>query len=666
MKLSELRGVGPALTKKLSALGIEQVQDLLFHLPLRYEDRTRIQPLSEAVEGEALQACVQVRAAQIRYGRRRSLVVYLEDESDAISMRLFHFGGRQQAALRNGTWLRIYGVVRRSGAQLEMVHPEYRIGPKSEVSQPAEQRLSAVYPSCAGLSQNKLRELIQQALRRLDDLAPDYVSGMFDMPLRQALELVHQPPPQAGAEIDRARSRLIGEELLAHRLAMLSLRQRKRRDAAAPISNDELATRLLEVLPFQPTAAQNRVVREIRADMAKPHPMLRLLQGDVGAGKTCVAALAAAAVLGQGLRVLLMAPTEILARQHAKTLEAWFGALDIPVVCHLGGQGERELPATGPVLIIGTHALFHGEPNYGAVGLVIVDEQHRFGVDQRLGLKNLAAQGDCHPHQLVMTATPIPRTLAQTFFADLDFSAIDELPPGRKPVVTVAMPQSRRGEVIARLRHACAQGRQAYWVSPVIEASDWAEAAEDIHAELTEALPKQKVGLVHGRLKTKDKQSVMQAFADAEIDVLVATTVIEVGVDVPNASVMVIDNAERLGLAQLHQLRGRVGRGAVASHCLLLYRPPLSENGRARLEVLRTEHNGFRLAERDLELRGAGEILGTRQSGLSEFRIADPQRDAALLPEVQNLASKVMAEKPQIVGALIMRWLPAGQRYADA
>lgn len=668
MQLTELAGIGPALADKFRALGIEQVADLLFHLPLRYEDRTRVQPFAAACEGEPLLACGQVVDSQIRYGRRRSLVVTLQDDSGLLSVRLFHFSSRQMGAFKPAAWVRVFGEVRRAGYQLEMVHPEYRVVPADQAGQAEHDTLTPVYPAVAGLSQNRIRSAVEQALRLADTLVPDLLQARFELGLHAALRLIHAPPPDQQAQVEQARSRLIREELLAHRLAMLNLRARKLQQKAAPLGDRDLLERLRQSLPFALTGAQARVLDEILRDMAQPSPMLRLLQGDVGAGKTAVAALAAAAALGVGLRAVLMAPTEILARQHAKTLSAWFEPLGAPVILRIGGQagGGEPLPATGAALIVGTHALFHGEPEFGAVGLIIVDEQHRFGVDQRLGLKKLATRDDCHPHQLVMTATPIPRTLAQTFFADLDFSSIDELPPGREPVVTVALPQSRRGEVIERLRKACAQGRQAYWVSPVIEASEWAEAAEDIHAELTAALPGLNVALVHGRLKAKDKQAVMHAFAAGQVQILVATTVIEVGVDVPNASVMVIDNAERMGLAQLHQLRGRVGRGGVASHCVLMYRPPLTDTARARLDALRHEHNGFRLAERDLELRGAGEILGTRQSGLSEFRIADPQRDAAWLGEVRELAQQVFEQQPEVVGPLLVRWLPAGQKYADA
>ncbi len=668
MQLTELAGIGPALADKFRALGVEQVEDLLFHLPARYEDRTRIEDIGSAREGEPMLACGQVVDTQIRYGRRRSLLVTLQDQTGQLCMRLFHFSSRQLSGFRPGAWVRVYGEVRRSGYQLEMVHPEYRIVAEAEARQADHQTLTPVYPAASGLTQNRIRDVVQQALKQAETLVPDLLSERFELGLHAALRLIHAPPPELQGQVEQARTRLIREELLAHRLAMLNLRARKLKQKAAPVAAGKLLGQLRQALPFELTAAQARVLDEILADMARPSPMLRLLQGDVGAGKTAVAALAASAALGQGLRTILMAPTEILARQHAKTLGAWFAPLGVPVVLRLGGKSgaSEALPQTGPALIVGTHALFHGEPEFGAVGLIVVDEQHRFGVDQRLGLKALATRDDCHPHQLVMTATPIPRTLAQTFFADLDFSSIDELPPGREPVVTVAMAQSRRGEVIERLRAACARGRQAYWVSPVIEASDWAEAAEDIHAELTDALPGMRIALVHGRLKAKDKQAVMNAFAAGEVQILVATTVIEVGVDVPNASVMVIDNAERLGLAQLHQLRGRVGRGGVASHCVLMYRPPLTDTARARLDALRHEHNGFRLAERDLELRGAGEILGTRQSGLSEFRIADPQRDAAWLGQVRELATQVFREQPEVVGPLLMRWLPAGQKYADA
>ncbi len=664
--LTALPGIGPALAAKFASLGVQQAADLLFHLPLRYEDRTRITPLGEAGEGEMLQICGQVREAVVRFGRRRSLVVEIEDDSGRLGIRLFHFSRRQQQGFRPGAWLRAYGEVRRVGHALEMIHPEYRLLPQAQAREPAESQLTPVYPTTAGLSQARIRAAVTSLLDRLDALVPDGLGDLLPGDLHQALRLIHAPPPQQREQVARARERLIMEELLAHRLAMLKLRARNREQRAVALTPGALMQRLEQGLPFELTGAQRRVVQEIAADLARAHPMLRLLQGDVGAGKTVVAALAAAIAMQAGLRVVFMAPTEILARQHHRNLQAWLEPLEIPVPLWLGGRGERSLPATGPALIVGTHALFHGEQDFGAVGLVIVDEQHRFGVDQRLGLRELAAGGGCYPHQLVMTATPIPRTLAQTFFADLDFSAIDELPPGRKPVSTVALPQSRRGEVIERLRLACGQGRQAYWVSPVIESSDWAEAAQDIHAELQQALPELRVGLIHGRLKTRDKQDVMADFAEGRLHILVATTVIEVGVDVANASVMVIDNAERMGLAQLHQLRGRVGRGSTASHCLLMYRPPLTDTARARLDALRHEHDGFRLAERDLELRGAGEILGTRQSGSAEFRIADPQRDARWLPEIRRLAERVARERPQLVEPLLARWLSDAQKYADA
>ncbi len=664
--LTALPGIGPALAGKFASLGVHAPADLLFHLPLRYEDRTRITPLGEAAEGQMLQVCGQVREAVVRFGRRRSLVILIEDDSGSLGIRLFHFSRRQQQGFRAGQWLRAYGEVRRVGHQLEMIHPEYRLLPQEQAHQPAEAQLTPVYPTTAGLSQLRIRQAVATLLSRLDELVPDGLGDLLPGDLHQALRLIHAPPPRQREQVAQARQRLIMEELLAHRLAMLKLRARNREQRAVAVQAGPMKQALEKALPFQLTAAQQRVVREIAADLARPHPMLRLLQGDVGAGKTVVAALVAAIVMQAGLRVVFMAPTEILARQHHRNLESWLSPLGVPVPLWLGGGGERELPATGPALIVGTHALFHGERDFGAVGLVIVDEQHRFGVDQRLGLRDLAAGGGCYPHQLVMTATPIPRTLAQTFFADLDFSAIDELPPGRKPVSTVALPQARRGEVIERLRRACADGRQAYWVSPVIESSDWAEAAEDIHAELQQALPELRVGIIHGRLKTRDKQSVMADFAAGGLHILVATTVIEVGVDVANASVMVIDNAERMGLAQLHQLRGRVGRGSTASHCVLMYRPPLTDTARARLDALRHEHDGFRLAERDLELRGAGEILGTRQSGMAEFRIADPQRDAQLLPEIRRLAEQVARERPGLIEPLLARWLSDAQKYADA
>ena len=668
MALTDLPGVGPALAARLESLGIEQPVGLLLHLPMRYEDRTRMVSLVDLHDREPALSCGQVMDVQIRYGRRRSLLVRVADGDGEITLRLFHFSQRQLSGFRPGQWLRLYGEPRWVGTQLEIVHPEYRALPEAEARQPAETALTPVYPSTAGLSQQRLRSLIATQLARVDKLLPDVFATELRPSLHEALRTMHAPP--AGASLEQARQRLVLEELLAHRLAMLNLRAQTDRYQAPPLRGGRWRERFVAALPFTLTAAQQRVLAEIEADMAASRPMLRLVQGDVGSGKTAVAAAAAASAVEAGLRVALMAPTEILARQHYANFQRWFSALEIPVMLLVGGLSapERQLldGTDGPAVLIGTHALFHHQGGIGEVGLVIVDEQHRFGVNQRLALRDLASASGRHPHQLVMTATPIPRTLAQTFYADLDLSVIDELPPGRQPVSTVALPQSRREEVIERLRVVCQQGRQAYWVSPVIEASEWAQAAEEIHAELTAALPGLRIELVHGRLKARDKQAVMSAFAAGEVQVLVATTVIEVGVDVPNASVMVIDNAERLGLAQLHQLRGRVGRGSTDSYCLLMYRPPLSESARARLEALRAEHDGFRLAEKDLELRGAGEILGTRQSGLAEFRIADPQRDAHCLPEVQALAERVMQERPEMVGPLIARWLPAAPRYLEA
>lgn len=664
-KLTDLPGVGPALAAKFETLGVRAPLDLLFHLPLRYEDRTRVLSLRQLTDGMTAQTYGQVIDAGVRFGRRRSLVVRLVDEGAELGLRLFHFSQAQVRQFRAGAWVRLYGEARWRGGQMEMVHPEYRIVSLEEARQPLETHLTPIYPATQGLSQVRIRGAIEHLLPQIEQLAPDLVGAWLGSDLAATLRVIHAPRPEAAQDMQAARSRLVREELLAHRLAMLSLRQRAQAQPAVAIHPGQWPLRLRKTLPFALTGAQQRVVAEIGKDMARSQAMLRLLQGDVGAGKTVVVAMLASAVLERGLRVLVMAPTEILARQHHASFSSWFEDFGVPVPLLLGAE-KSELPEAGPALIIGTHALFQSETRLGAVGLIVVDEQHRFGVDQRLALRNLAASGGCYPHQLIMTATPIPRTLAQTYFADLDVSVIDELPPGRKPVGTVALSQSRRLEVIERLRVACAAGRQAYWVSPVIEASDWAQAAEDIHAELSEALPDYRIGLVHGRLKARDKQAVMSAFAAGEVQVLVATTVIEVGVDVPNASVMVIENAERLGLAQLHQLRGRVGRGSGQSHCVLIYRPPLSDSGRARLEALRREHDGFALAERDLELRGAGEILGTRQSGLADFRIADPQRDAGLLPDIRVMADQILAEHPELVEPLLARWMPAAQQYADA
>ena len=675
-----LRGVGPALAGRLARLGVHAPEDLLFVLPLRYEDRTRVMAIGALQPGTRAVIEGEVLLADVTFRRRRQLLVRLGDGSGSITLRFFHFSNAQRNGLARGTRLRCHGEVRRGPLGLEIVHPEYRgIG---EAGEPLPQTLTPIYPGTEGLTQGRLRSLVRQALaandgRTLVDYLPRELCAELRLPeLRAALEFLHEPP--VGTELATleagthpAQRRLALEELLAHQLSLMALRRAtKAANAYALGGGMALQQRLLRALPFRFTAAQARVLAEINADLELAQPMARLVQGDVGCGKTAVAAAAAALALGDGRQVAFMAPTELLAQQHASTLARWFEPLGVPVALVTGSQGARARRhalagiASGQVpLVVGTHALFQESMEFRSLALAIIDEQHRFGVQQRLLLREKGRE--CVPHQLIMTATPIPRTLAMTAYADLDVSVIDELPPGRTPVRTVVVPEERRADVVARIEDTCRGGGQAYWVCALIEESEElrCQAAEESAALLTAALPDVRVGLVHGRLAPARKEAVMRAFKAGEIQLLVATTVIEVGVDVPNASVMVIENAERLGLAQLHQLRGRIGRGARASSCVLLYRAPLSELARARLAVLRESNDGFEIARRDLELRGPGELLGTRQTGLAQLRVADLVRDADLLPQVRTLAARLEREQPSASQGLIARWVGEGEQY---
>lgn len=694
ISINQLHGVGAHLAGKLEKLGIRTVQDMLFHLPLRYIDRTRItpigalQPLSEVVlEGE-------VRAADIAYGKRRSLMCRVQDNTGAVTLRFFHFSKAQQQNLRPGARIRCYGEIRRGSSGLEMYHPEYRL--LDHANPPAlEKKLTPIYPATEGLTQQRLRALANQALARLTQhnlnelIPPELTEALWQnrnaLSLADALRYLHQPP--AHAPLDQlskgehpAQQRLAFEELLSHHLSLLRLRQRIQQHEAPPlVASRELLKSFLSQLPFQLTTAQQRVSDEIHRDLAEPKPMLRLLQGDVGSGKTVVAAIAALTAVGSNKQVAVMAPTEILAEQHRHNFDSWLTPLGIRIAWLTGKlkgkarQARIEAIADGSAqVVIGTHALFQEDVTFKDLGLSIIDEQHRFGVHQRLALREKGAFDNDRgkrqsPHQLIMTATPIPRTLAMSAYADLDCSIIDELPPGRTPVNTVMIANQRRNDVIQRVQNACNQGRQAYWVCTLIEESEAleAQAAEATADELRLMLPQLSIGLIHGRLKPREKERVMTAFKNGDTHVLVATTVIEVGVDVPNASLMIIENPERLGLAQLHQLRGRVGRGSTASHCVLLYSSPLSRQGIARLKVMRETCDGFKIAEQDLRLRGPGEVLGTRQTGEMGLRIADLQRDAHLLPRVRNGAQKLLNDYPQLIPQLIRRWLPGGERYGQ-
>ncbi|UXI67888.1 ATP-dependent DNA helicase RecG [Tahibacter amnicola] len=684
--VSALPGVGPSLRASLAKLGLSTLQDLWFHLPLRYEDRTRVVSIADLRPGDAAQVEGVVDAVERSFRGRPQLRVALSDDSQqTLVLRFFHFRGAQVDQLQPGTRLRCYGEIRRGANSLEIVHPQYQRLVSDEPGA-VEENLSPVYPTTEGLGYKRLAGLIQKALERLPreeqlELIPSALRrDLHLLSLRQALLYVHRPPPDA--EVGRlalgahpAQQRLAFEELLSHHLSLKQLRRDVRRHSAPSLKGDgRLRRRFTAGLPYQLTGAQRRVSAEVAADLAALEPMLRLVQGDVGSGKTVIAALAALTAVEAGYQVALVAPTELLAEQHLRNFRAWLEPLGIEVVWLAGKvQGKNRAAALAAVaggasITIGTHALMQEGVAFSQLGLVIIDEQHRFGVHQRLSLRDKGRTGDRVPHQLVLTATPIPRTLAMTAYADLDVSVVDELPPGRTPVTTVAISNARRDEVIARIRAACVEGRQAYWVCTLIEESEQlqAQAAEVAHVELCNVLAGIPVGLVHGRMKPKEKSAVMDAFKSGELKVLVATTVIEVGVDVPNASLMVIENAERLGLAQLHQLRGRVGRGSVVSSCVLLYQPPLSQMAKARLNVLRETNDGFRIAEKDLELRGPGEMLGTRQTGRLEFRIADIQRDSALLPLVQEIGERLLAENPPLAERLVARWVGAAARYAAA
>jgi len=676
----ELRGVGPRLAEKLADYGVHQLEDLLFHLPLRYQDRTRVTPIAAARDGDDVVIEGEVRAADVVFGRRRSLVARLQDGSGTLTLRFFHFSAAQKNNLQPGTRLRCFGQVRRGGSGLEMYHPEYR--QLQEGESPVEESLTPIYPTTSGIGQNQWRKLCSQALAYLQRAQPDNLlppNHRYPYDLARALTYLHAPPPDAQQELLRegmhpAQLLLALEELVAHNLSLHRLRERQQQEGAPalPRQPEALAT-FLATLPFAPTSAQQRVLAEISADLAQPRPMLRLVQGDVGSGKTLVAAGAALQAMTNGYQVAIMAPTEILAEQHWASFSAWFAAMDITMEWLSGRtKGKKreaalQRIATGEAsLVIGTHALFQHDVAFSRLGLVIVDEQHRFGVHQRLALAEKNRPGQGRPHQLVMTATPIPRTLSMVAYADLDCSIIDELPPGRQAVTTALIDSSRRDQVVARVAAACGEGRQAYWVCTLIEESDalQAQAAEATAEELRLALPGLAIGLIHGRLKPAEKETVMADFKSGRLALLVATTVIEVGVDIPNASLMIIENPERLGLAQLHQLRGRVGRGSDASHCVLLYQAPLSANGKQRLGALRESSDGFYIAEKDLQLRGPGEVLGTRQTGLMEFRIAELPTHNHLLDEVQSIANQIRDAHPERVDPLIQRWTGSSQQFA--
>ncbi|WP_386692404.1 ATP-dependent DNA helicase RecG [Lonepinella sp. MS14434] len=683
--LTTLSGVGTAVSAKLSRLGINNLQDLLFHLPVRYEDRTHITPIADLRPEQYATIEAVVQTCEVQFGRRPILTVSLSDGTSKIMLRFFNFNAGMKNSFQIGVRVKAFGEVKRGRFMAEIHHPEYQIIRDNQPLQ-LDETLTPIYATTEGLKQNSLRKLTDQAIELLDKIQiVEILPNEFNpnpFSLKDAIRFLHRPPPDISLEIlekgqHPAQVRLIFEELLAHNLAMQKVRLGTQQHYALPLNyQTDLKSRFLAQLPFKPTKAQSRVMSDIEQDLALEHPMMRLVQGDVGSGKTLVAALAALVAIDNGKQVALMAPTEILAEQHAQNFRRWFEPLGIEVGWLAGKvkgkarTAELEKIQTGAVqMVVGTHALFQQEVEFANLALVIIDEQHRFGVHQRLMLREKGEKAGFYPHQLIMTATPIPRTLAMTVYADLDTSIIDELPPGRTPITTVVMSEERRAEIVARVHNACTQEkRQAYWVCTLIDESEVleAQAAEAIAEDLRKALPQLRIGLVHGRLKPAEKQAIMQSFKDAELDLLVATTVIEVGVDVPNASLMIIENAERLGLSQLHQLRGRVGRGSTASFCVLMYKPPLGKISQKRLQVLRDSQDGFVISERDLEIRGPGEVLGTKQTGVAEFKVANLMRDRKMIPTVQHYAKQLIVKCPDVADALIKRWLNNKEIYSNA
>lgn len=674
----QLQGVGAASATLLEKLNIFTTDDLLFHLPRDYEDRSTIIPMNQLTVGRSYLLEGTVKNIDFPPGKRKSMAAILDDDFGKITMRFYHIYKGITDRVKPGNRLRIFGEVRVGARGLEMYHPELQV--ISEHTPLPQTQLTAIYPATEGLTQPKLREYVKQALTHYSDDLPELLPQKFTngFALKQALDYIHHPPVDANMlQLSQgshpAQQRLIFEELVAHQVSLLSRRAYIQQIEAPSFSpSKNFAKQLLSTLPFEMTGAQKRVSKEIAVDLKKNKPMLRLVQGDVGAGKTLVAGVAACHALEEGWQVAMMAPTEILAEQHYLNFKKWFEPLGLAVSWLSGKQkgkaraaAELSIQDGSANLVVGTHALFQENVQFAKLGLVIIDEQHRFGVDQRLALRNKGLNG-MTPHQLVMTATPIPRTLAMSAYGDLDTSVIDELPPGRTPIQTVTIPLDRREEVLQRIASNCADGKQAYWVCTLVEESETldAQAAEATFNEIKERFPTLNIGLVHGKMKADEKQAVMQQFKNNELQLLIATTVIEVGVDVPNASIMVIENAERLGLSQLHQLRGRVGRGAKASFCALLYKNPLSQNGQERLRIMRETNDGFIIAEKDLEIRGPGELLGTKQTGDMGFRVAKLERDDHLLSQAHHVAQQVLNDYPSQADALLKRWLPEAPRYA--
>ncbi len=681
-----LKGVGPRISERLSRLQIFTVQDLLFHLPLRYQDRTKVRSIAALKEGDECVVIGTVAHSEVVYRKKRMLLVNVEDGTGRILLRFFYFNNSQRSNLANGVKVRCFGEVRRGIKGPEMVHPEYEIQQQKDTPK-MEDHLTPVYPTTEGLHQLSLRQLTSQALQWLSsnniniDLlpTPPVIDGQ-QVSILDALKFVHRPPPNADTEalslgIHVMQRRLAFEELLAQNLSLSKLRIHMQKQPAVAIkSKGRLYNKLIKNLEFSLTGAQTRVIATLFDDLKNSYPMLRLVQGDVGSGKTLIAIAACLQVIESGHQAVIMAPTEILAEQHLRNFSNWLEPLGIKLAWLSGKLSARkssemkQFIASGEAdAIVGTHALFQQGVEFKDLALVVIDEQHRFGVHQRLALREKGIQNGTHPHQLIMTATPIPRTLAMAAYADLDYSIVDELPPGRKPINTIAIPMERRHEVVDRVATACRAGRQAYWVCMLVEESELmqCQAAEDVYLDLRENFHDVNVGLVHGRMKSIDKEKVMLDFFNRKIDLLVATTVIEVGVDVPNASLMTIENAERLGLAQLHQLRGRVGRGSEESSCVLLFDPPLTDNAKLRIDTMRNTNDGFKIAQVDLEIRGPGEVLGTRQTGMLQLKMANIVRDQELIPLAQETAKHLLMDHPHKADALIQRWLGSSIEFGQ-
>lgn len=671
-------GVGPTLAAKLSKCGIRTVQDLLFHLPYRYQDRTRITPIQDLRSNDWAVISGRVCKTEVKYGKKMMLYCYVEDGTGLLKLRFFHFNKQQIASFNTHPTIHVFGEVRDFNNQPEMIHPEYQIIKNNEPPE-VQETLTPIYPLTQGLTQTRLRQIITHALtqsthelQQLEWMSEQQLAEFGLSDVVSSIFFLHNPPPDSSLQAlesgkHPAFKRLVFDELLAQRLSMYYARQKRNQCIAPTFSLDNnLHRQFLSTLPFSLTNAQMKVTEEIRVDLQKRKPMLRLVQGDVGSGKTIVAALAALQAIAENFQVAFMAPTDLLTEQHAFNFFQWLSPLGIKVLRLSGkmkaSERKKALEALANhecQIIVGTHALFQEEVHFAKLGLIIIDEQHRFGVEQRLLLQQKGQINQLTPHQLLMTATPIPRTLSMSYLAHMDTSIIDELPPGRSPVITAVLNQDKRESIIERLKAVLAEGKQAYWVCTLIEESEKLQcmAATDTAEKLQQQLTSARVGLIHGRMKAIEKDATMAAFKAGEINLLVATTVIEVGVDVPNASLMIIENAERLGLSQLHQLRGRVGRGSAQSHCLLLYQSPLSYMSTERLKIMRATNSGFVISEKDLELRGAGEVLGSKQTGYRQFKLAQLPRDQELLSLLPPIAKRLIQSQPELAQEITARWL---------